>query len=98
MCVKSAIIQHISVWPPQNTRAKTLWADDVVLIAGNEHNLNQMFRIVETYCDENELTINVDKTKYLTGRLLRTKFYLYNKELEGVGSDKHFRFSFTSSG
>ena len=47
-----------------------------------------MFRIAETYCDENELIINVDKPKCLifnkTGRLFRTKLYLHNKELENV--------------
>lgn len=61
-----------------------------------------MLKIVETYCDENKLTINTDKTKCLifnkTGRLFRNKFYLHNKELENVRSYKYLGFVFTPSG
>ena len=79
-----------------------VWADDVVLLTKNEKDLEQMLKIVETYCDENKLTVNTDKTKCLifnkTGRLFRNKFYLHNKELENVRSYKYLGFVFTPSG
>jgi hypothetical protein len=61
-----------------------------------------MLSTVETFCKENKLTINTDKTKCMifnkTGRLFRNKFYLNGIELENVRSYKYLGFLFTPSG
>ena len=79
-----------------------IWADDIVLLAENENNLAQMLDSVGTYCKDNKLTINIDKTKCMifnkTGKLLRHKFYLDGKELENVRSYKYLGFLFSPSG
>ena len=50
------------------------WADDIVLFSESEKGLQKMLMTMEKYCDENELTLNTDKTKCMifnkTGRLL----------------------------
>ena len=61
-----------------------------------------MLSTVETYCEENKLIINTDKTKCMifnkTGRLLRNKFHLSGVELENVRSYKYLGVLFMPSG
>ena len=61
-----------------------------------------MLNTVESYCKDNKLTINIDKTKCMifnkTGRLFRNKFHLNGSELENVRSYKYLGFLFTPSG
>ena len=40
-----------------------IWADDIILLAESENGLAEMLSTVETYCEENKLIINTDKTK-----------------------------------
>ena len=61
-----------------------------------------MLKILEEYCEENELAINIDKTKCMvlnkTGRLIRRDFSLKGVKLENVGSYKYLGFLVTPSG
>ena len=79
-----------------------IWADDIILLAESENGLAEMLSTVETYCEENKLIINTDKTKCMifnkTGRLLRNKFHLSGVGLENVRSYKYLGFLFTPSG
>ena len=65
-----------------------IWADDIILLAESENGLAEMLSTVETYCEENKLIINTDKTKCMifnkTGRLLRNKFHPSGVGLENV--------------
>ena len=78
------------------------WADDIVLLAESEQNLQELIDTVSTYCHENKLTINIKKTKCLTfnktGRLLRHTFLLNGVKLENVREYKYLGFKFTPSG
>ena len=78
------------------------WADDVVLLAKNGDNLNEMVNLISTYCKENKLTINCKKTKCMifnkTGHFFRQKFYVSGTELENVREYKYLGFKFTPSG
>ena len=79
-----------------------IWADDIILLSENENCLTEMLNTVESYCKDNKLTINTDKTKCMifnkTGRLFRNKFHLNGSELENVRSYKYLGFLFTPSG
>ena len=61
-----------------------------------------MLSTVETYCEEDKLIINTDKTKCMifnkTGRLLRNKFHLSGVGLENERSYKYLGFLFTPAG
>ena len=78
------------------------WADDIVLLAESEENLNEMINVVSSYCQENKLTINSKKTKCLifnkSGRLYRNNFFLNGSKLENVREYKYLGFNFTPSG
>ena len=78
------------------------WADDIVLLAKNEENLNEMINLVAVYCEGNTLTINCKKTKCMifnkTGRHFRQKFFLNGTELENVREYKYLGFIVTPSG
>ena len=40
-----------------------IWADDVLLLSESECGLKEMLLTLETYCNDNKLTVNVKKTK-----------------------------------
>ena len=67
-----------------------LWADDLLLLSDTEDGLNKILQQLYTYCNENFLTINIDKTKCMifnkTGKLIRRNFHLGNVKLENVRS------------
>ena len=69
-----------------NHSSSLFWADDIVLLSESEEGLRKMLKTMEKYCEENELTLNTDKTKCIifnkTGRLLRTPFTYNNTKLE----------------
>ncbi len=62
------------------------WADDIVLFSKTEEGLKNMLKTMEKYCEENELTLNTEKTKCMifnkTGRLFRTPFYYKDENLK----------------
>ena len=78
------------------------WADDLVLFAKSEKDLDTLLETLEKYCKENELTINVKKTKCMTfnntGRRENRPFFLDGKQLENVRSYKYLGFILTPSG
>ena len=78
------------------------WADDLVVFAKNEEQLQVLLKTLEEYCEENELAINTKKTKCMTfnktGRLIRRSFYLNGTKLENVRSYKYLGFLITPSG
>ena len=82
--------------------SSVFWADDIVLFSESVEGLQKMLKTMETYCNENELTLNTDKTKCMifnkTGKLLRTPFYYQNKRLENVRSFRYLGFLLTPSG
>ena len=79
-----------------------LWADDIILLSETEEGLRSLLKDIDTYCKENGLNINIDKTKCMifnkTGRLIRRNFYLGNIKLENVRSYKYLGLMFTPSG
>ena len=42
-----------------------MFADDVVLIAEDKEKMNQLFGYFCGFCEENDLNINVAKTKFM---------------------------------
>ena len=78
------------------------WADDIILLAENESYFAEILSTVKTYCKDNKLTINIDRTKCMifnkTGRHFRNKFYLNGGELENVRSYKYLGFILIKSG
>ena len=78
------------------------WADDLVLFAKTEEDLQILLKVLEEYCDENDLVINTKKTKCMifnkTGRFIRRPFDLNGVKLENVRSYKYLGFVITPSG
>ena len=79
-----------------------IWADDIVIFSENEEGLNKMLKSMEKYCEENELVLNIDKTKCMifnkSGRLIRKYFSFHDTKLETVRSYKYLGFVITPSG
>ena len=75
------------------------FADDLALIADSASELQAAIDALSSYCVENRLTINVDKTKVLVfhkGRIQQHSFYLHGKEIEQVTSFTYLGFTFTT--
>ena len=70
-----------------------IWADDIILLSEKEEGLNSMLKTMEGYCNENDLTVNTDKTKCIifnkNGRLIRKRFFFNNIQLETTRSFKY---------
>ena len=65
------------------------YADDLVLLASNEHDLNKLLHILNSWCSRWRVLVNVDKTKVMhfrkkTVSVTDSKFCINNKELEIV--------------
>ena len=79
-----------------------IWADDIVLLSETEKGLQTMLKTMEQYCNDNELTLNTDKTKCMilnkTGRTIRKNFTFNSEHLETVRSFKYLGFVITPSG
>ena len=79
-----------------------LWADDLVMFCDSEEGLQSLLQKLYLYCNENELSINHEKSKCMifnkTGRLMRNVFYLGDQKLENVRSYKYLGLIFTPSG
>ena len=71
-------------------------------LSENEEGLKYMLKTMEVYCNENELTLNTDKTKCMifnkTGRHIRKIFTFNNTQLLTVRSYKYLGFLITPSG
>ena len=79
-----------------------IWADDIILLSETEKGLQDLLNKLSEYCEENELTINIDKTKIMifnkTGRLIRRDFFMDNEKIENVREYKYLGLLFTPSG
>ena len=79
-----------------------LWADDLVLLSESAEGLQSLLNNLNTYCADNVLTVNLDKSKCMlfnkTGRLMRNPFYLGVVKLENVRSYKYLGLILTPSG
>ena len=87
----------------QDSINSLFWADELVLFSKSKEDLDKLLKMLEKYCDENELVINTKKTKCMifnkTGRLIRRRpFYLGRNMLENVRSYKYLGFVITPSG
>ena len=70
-----------------------IWADDILLLSESEKGLKDSLKILHEFCGENELSINVDKTKCMifnkTGRLIRRDFFIGDSKIENVREYKY---------
>ena len=70
-----------------------IWADDILLMAETEEQLQGLLYNLERYCDKNGLTLNTKKTKILifnkTGRHIQRKMYYKNDIVETVRTYKY---------
>lgn len=80
-----------------------LYADDAVILADSTVNLNKKLRILERYCSDHKLKVNINKTKVMVfrkgGKLSKhDKFYYENNKLEIVSNYIYLGVPFSSSG
>uniref|UniRef100_A0A1Y1LYJ1 Reverse transcriptase domain-containing protein n=1 Tax=Photinus pyralis TaxID=7054 RepID=A0A1Y1LYJ1_PHOPY len=80
-----------------------LYADDAVIFANNVFDANRKLNILNNYCEENKLTININKTKVMAfhrGRKKKTLgvFVFNNSTLEIVEEYTYLGITFSSSG
>ena len=77
-------------------------ADDILPLSDNETGLSDSLKVLSEYCEKNELSINLDKTKCMifnkTGRLIRRDFFVGEKKIENVCEYKYLGLTFTPSG
>ena len=80
-----------------------LYADDIVIFAENENDLQNGLQLLEDYCQRWKLTVNTKKTKIMVfrkqGRLRKNVAFYYNQErLEIVDSFSYLGIVFTTGG
>ena len=80
-----------------------LYADDAVILAGNELDLQRSLDCLQRYCETWKLTLNTDKTKVIVfrkgGRLRNGMHFTYDDiELEIVGKFNYLGLTLSSSG
>ncbi|CAG7716954.1 unnamed protein product, partial [Allacma fusca] len=80
-----------------------LYADDMVLVATSKDDLQNMINILVTYFDENNLKVNLDKTKAIifskNGRHKKTDILKWkNMPIENVQSYTYLGIPFQSTG
>ena len=79
-----------------------LYADDIVLLAKDETELQKSVKGIESFCRDWGLTVNTDKSKVLVfnrpGKLVKTNILYNNTTLENVCNYKYLGLLFNSSG
>lgn len=78
-----------------------LYADDTVILAESDEDLQHALNAYATYCENWKLSVNTDKTKIMIfskGRQLNYNFVLNNKNLEIVSEFKYLGIVFSRSG
>ena len=79
-----------------------MYADDIVLLSASAKGLQQKLDILEKYCNEWCLTVNLNKTKILifnkAGRHLKVNFTYKGEMIECVAKCKYLGITFCSSG
>ena len=94
---------NIGVHLDKDTKINSIiWADDILLLSDNETGLSDSLKVLSEYCEKNELSINLDKTKCMifnkTERLIRRDFFVGEKKIENVREYKYLGLTFTPSG
>ena len=78
-----------------------IWADDLLILSESEHGLNNILKHLWDYCNENLISLNLDKTKCMifnkTGKLIRKSFWFGNGKLETTREYKYLGFLITPS-
>ena len=67
-----------------------LYADDTVILAENDHDLQMALDSVHEYCTKYELTVNISKTKIMIfsrGKVIRLPTFKYGHHIIEVVSD-----------
>ena len=79
-----------------------IWADDILMLSETKQGLQNQLDFLEKYSNDNQLKINVNKTKCLcfntTGKLIRNCFHINNSAIEDVNYIKYLGFVVSSSG
>ena len=78
------------------------WADDLILFSNSEECLRAALAKLETYCDSNQLNINISETKYKVfnkdNRTHKRKFFFRKKEIEFVRNFTYLGFNVSLAG
>ena len=84
------------------TFSNVIWADDLIILSESENGLNEMLGELSSYAAENNMTINIDKTKAMifnkTGRFIRRNFKYRDSNIETVREYKYLGFLLVPSG
>ena len=92
----------ITTHPTTKHPSCLIWADDIITLSETEEGLNKMLNSLAKYCEENELVVNIDKTKCMicnkSGKLIRRNFYFNGIKIETVRSFKYLGLVLTPSG
>ena len=79
-----------------------LYADDLVLITDSKNGLQKQLNILNEYCTEWCLSVNISKTKVIifnkTGKLVQDIFHIENQAIECVTSYKYLGIMLQASG
>ena len=79
-----------------------MYADDVIILSESASGLQEKLKILENYCSDWCLKVNVNKTKVITfnkaGRLIKSSFIFQNNDIECVSSYRYLGLFFSASG
>ena len=79
-----------------------MYADDVIILSESASGLQEKLKILENYCSDWCLNVNVNKTKVITfnkvGKLIKSIFIFQNNDIECVSSYRYLGLFFSASG
>ncbi len=79
-----------------------MYADDIVLFSDTEKGLQHRMKILEVYCSQWCLNVNISKTKVLVfnkpGKFFKCPIYFKGETVECVNTYKYLGLTFISSG
>ena len=79
-----------------------IWADDLIMFSESEEGLNDLLKELSAYTEENNMSVNIDKTKAMifnkTGRFMKRNFVYKNSKIETVKEYKYLGFLLVPSG
>ena len=65
-----------------------IWADDLIMFSESEEGLNDLLKELSAYTEENNMSVNIDKTKAMifnkTGKFMKRNFLYKNSKIETV--------------
>ena len=79
-----------------------IWADDLIMFSESEEGLNDLLKELSAYTEENNMSVNIDKTKAMifnkTGKFMKNNFLYKNSKIETVREYKYLGFLLVPSG